>query len=226
MNQTSGQQLALGIALNDEARFDNFLVSSDNAQVKSLLSDGNDSLFIWGPVGSGRSHLLQACCHELDSAIYLPLADMATLSPEVLEGVESLALICIDDLQAVLGQLNWEHALFALFNAIREQGRRLLVMADAAPLQLDFALPDLRSRMQSLVVMQLQTLDDANKKRALQLRAQQRGLELEEAVAEYLLRRVGRDMHALIALLERLDAASLAHQRRLSVPFVKQELNL
>jgi DnaA family protein len=65
-------------------------------------------------------------------------------------------------------------------------------------------------------------LNDAEKAQALRLRARARGMEMPEAVASHLLQRHARDMAALFVLLERLDRASLAAQRRLTVPFVRE----
>jgi DnaA family protein len=221
-------QLPLGIGLKDTATFENFYPVG-NELVLQALQQGNDAmLYLWGPVGSGKSHLLQALCHAMaakgESHIYLPLRELVSLSPALLEGLEQQALIAIDDIQAAAGQSAWEEGLFHLYNRVRDSGHRLVVSASGAPSSLGLGLPDLVSRLGWGPVFQLTALTDIEKRGALQLRAHRRGLEMGDEVADYLLKRCPRDMDSLFNMLNRLDQASLAAQRRLTIPFVRQLL--
>lgn len=232
------QQLSLGVTLNDDATFDNFHAppGSPNAQALALvraqaLGSGEQLLFLWGAPGVGLTHLLQAGCHRAHDAglsvQYLPLEELTGIEPgPMLEGLEALDYICIDNLQAVAGKVAWEEALFHLFNRVREQGHRLLVAANRGPHQLPIGLADLRSRLQWGVTWQLQPLADVDKQQALRQRARARGLELSDEVAQYILQRVSRDMDELFHSLELLDQASLAEQRKLTIPFVKKVLSI
>ena len=228
------EQLALRLQLKASARFSNF-VAGPNAEPVSQLrqaacGQGETFFFCWGGPGSGKTHLLQACCHHAASAgravAYVSLRDTAGLSPALLEGWEQFDLVCVDDVDAIAGDSGWEEALFHLYNRMRESGSTLIVSAGAAPAQLRIGLPDLLSRLGWGVVYQLKALDDSQRMQALQLRAQQRGCEMPDETASYLLRRLPRDMSALFDLLDRLDQASLAAQRKLTVPFVKSVLGL
>ncbi len=222
-------QLPLGIGLRDSANFNNFFVGP-NAEVVFQLERGDEPfVFLWGSEGSGRSHLLQAACHRMSAgtggAVYLPLSESPELAPAMLEGLETMALVTVDDLQQVAGQSEWEHGLFHLYNRARDSGCRIIVAADAPPAALGISLPDLSSRLGWGPVYQLLPLDDVDKCAALQLRAHRRGLELSDEVANYLLRRSPRGLHSLFSLLEHLDRASLAAQRRLTIPFVREQLD-
>lgn len=229
-----GEQLSLSLHLRASARFANF-VAGPNAELlvqlqRSARGGGEAFFFCWGSPGSGRTHLLQASCHEAAArerrAAYLSLRDHGRLSPALLEGWEQFDLGCLDDVDAVAGRADWEEALFHLYNRMREIGSTLIVSADAAPARLHLSLPDLRSRLGWGVVYHLKPLDDGQRMRALQLRAQQKGCDMPEETAAYLLRRLPRDLPALFELLERLDEAALAAQRKLTVPFVKSVLRL
>jgi hypothetical protein len=113
------------------------------------------------------------------------------------------------------------------FYTIMEDNLEYFVLAvDAPPTSLKIILPDLKSRLSWGVVYQLNSLDDDQKLAALQLRAQIRGLDLEAAVGKFLLRRFTRNMAQLFMVLEQLDQASLAEQRRLTIPFVKEVLGV
>jgi len=221
-------QLPLGISLRDTATFDNYY-SVGNELVLQALQQGNDKmLYLWGPAGCGKSHLLQALCHATaatgQSPVYLPLQELRTLSPALLEGLESQALLAIDDIQAIAGMPQWEEALFHLYNRVRDLGHRLVVSAIVAPAGLPLTLPDLVSRLGWGPVFQLSVLSDQDKRTVLQMRARRRGLEMSNEVAEYLLRRCPRDMDSLFNLLNQLDHASLVAQRRLTIPFVRELL--
>ncbi|MDX1252864.1 MAG: DnaA regulatory inactivator Hda [Gammaproteobacteria bacterium] len=223
-------QLPLGIGLRDDASFDNF-ISGANAEAVSAVQrnarsgGGEPIIYLWGGDGVGKTHLLQAACHQAsaqgEAAAYIPLAQAGELSPAMLEGLEQLALVCIDDIQAIAAQPAWEAALFHLYNRLRDSGTRCIIAGNAAPAGLALRLPDLVSRLAWGLVLHLATLDDEGLLAALQLRARNRGLDMPEEVAQFLLRRHSRDMPLLFALLDRLDHASLTAQRRLTIPFVK-----
>jgi DnaA family protein len=150
---------------------------------------------------------------------------MDRLVPDVLDELEALALVCIDDIDAIAGDRSWETALFHLYNRIQTSGSRLLVTGHLAPADLPLELADLHSRIAWGWIFQLQLLSDDDKKQALKLRARTRGFELPDDVNDYLLRYFPRDIHGLFALLDRLDTASVVAQRRLTIPFVKSVLH-
>ena len=138
--------------------------------------------------------------------------------------MEGMGLVCLDDLHAVLGKEDWELALFHFFNRARQAGCRLLLSAVAAPRVLELDLPDLRSRLSWGVVFQLPVAGDETKQALLRFRAARRGLQMPPEVANYIVNRAPRSLGTLLQLLDQLDAASLAEQRSLSIPFVKQQL--
>lgn len=225
------RQLALQISLDDGATFENFYISATNSQaVGYLFADGSAQLeqftYLWGSAGTGRSHLLQAVCHQFAdrgmSSFYLPLRQCADYDPSVFEGLEALDLVCLDDVQCIAGNKEWERALFSLFNRLRDSDSRLLVSASCGARELPVLLPDLLSRLQSGVVFQIQTLSDEEKRNALQLRATKRGIALSDEVLSYVLQRNERSMPALFALLEHLDQFSLQAKRRITVPLVRE----
>ena len=227
-------QLALGLQLRDSARFSNF-VAGDNqelvGQLQRLATPATSGqMLCWGSPGTGKTHLLQAVCHQVGkhghTAAYLSLDETTGFPPELLESWENHTLVCLDNIQAIAGQPSWEEAVFHLYNRLRDQRHSLVVSASLAPAQLPLTLPDLRSRLGAGLVYQLQALDDEHSLQALQLRAELRGFELPADTGRYLLKRLPRDLPALMGLLEQLDSASLAAQRRLTIPFTKTVLGL
>ena len=127
---------------------------------------------------------------------------------------------------AVAGDREDEIALFDAHNRARDAGRSLLYAARAMPDALDLVLQDLRSRLSQCARIVLEPLDDVGRADVLRVRAQRRGLQLDDAAIDWLLKRVDRDLVSLTALLDRLDRESLAAQRRLTVPFLRSVLGV
>ena len=219
------KQLALGVRLRADAVFDSFWPGPNGEIVAALRAPSTTPLWLWGAAGSGKTHLLQAVCAAAgESAAYFPLARSLALPPEALAGFERSGVLCIDDADAVAGDLAWEKALFRVFNEAAELRTRLIFAAAAPPRQAEWRLEDWRSRAAAGVVYQLRELDDAGRIEALRLRAAQRGLQLPYETSEYLLKRMPRDLRSLFEVLDLLDEASLAAQRRLTIPFIRDAL--
>jgi DnaA-homolog protein len=217
------RQLPLAVLLRDFAVFETF-EPGPNGPVMAVLADPaamGPSLWLLGAPGSGKSHLLQAACAASPPAAYLPASELLAVGPDALEGWTDRTLVCVDDIDLLAGRRDWEVAAFALFNRLRDGGGRLIVSASAAPAATEFVLPDLRSRLAWGGAYRLEALSDDDRVAALCRRAAHRGLELPAEAARYLLRRLPRDMRALCDWLDRLDVASLAAGRRLTLPFVK-----
>lgn len=228
------QQLSLRINLNDDATFENFFLQEkdSNRQVSTvlcdqLLSGEQPFIYLWGANGSGVSHLLQASCHQAStkglSAQYLPLGELMDYPPQqLLENLEQLSLVCLDDIQVISGNSEWENGLFDLFNRIRQVEGCLLLGANCSARELPLQLPDLQSRFSWGPTFQLSSSDDDEKLQILQFRASRRGMELGDDVARYLINRADRELKELIRCLDILEDASLQEGRKLSIPFVKQ----
>lgn len=219
------QQIPLNLRLRDSATFENFVVGPNQTAAIYLQNFSPGGIFLWGQPGTGRTHLLNASCHQLGNSVYLPLREATHLSPEMFSGLDSVACVCIDDVDAIAGQRMWEEALFHLYNHMEAHQTRLILTANTIPSHLNLTLPDLTSRLNACMRFQILPLSDTDKLVVLQQRARAKGLELSEEVGNYVLNHYSRDLSALLTLLDQLDHASLASQRRLTIPFVKAVLD-
>jgi len=219
------KQIPLGVRLQDRTIFTSFLPGDNGLALASLqrMATGfTDRVYLHGPAGSGKSHLLQALCAAVGGSAYFPLGQLLASGPEVLDGADQLSAVALDDVHLVIGDEAWERRLFNFYNDCESRGTRLAMAAALPAVGLGIQLPDLRSRLSSMTHFALRVLDESQQREALQLRAAQRGLELPDETVRYLQRRFARDMSTMQALLDRLDAASLAEQRRITVPFIRQ----
>lgn len=227
------RQLSLGLALKDDATFDNFTAGDNQIllnQLQQAFTQRDERFFyLWSASGCGKTHLLQACCHQAtqlrQTASFLALADFQQYSPEVLMGLETLDCVVLDDIEKIAGNDAWQEAIFHLYNRMRAAEGLLIVSGNVAPTQLAITLPDLTSRLAWGLVFQVKALSDQDKSLALIQRANLRGMEMSPQVANYLLTRCSRDMKQLLALLDTLDRVSLAEQRRLTIPFVREVIH-
>lgn len=223
-------QIPLQFKLQDTLTFENFEAGTNQAVLDALQNQptGGDTLllYLWGQQGAGCSHLLQAACHQAGeqhrSTMYLPMDELCELEPAVLDGVESMDLVCLDHLHAIAGKKEWEEAIFHLFNRMQEQSTALLVGANQPPRGLALQIADLQSRLASCAVFQVMGLSDADKMRLLRDKAEEKGVELNEEAAQYILNRSKRSVDELLKNLDFLDQSSLSAGRRLTIPFIKQ----
>ena len=226
------EQLPVTFEFRANQTFDDFYPGSNQeivGQLKRTVSGiGEQFVFLWGNAGHGKSHLLQACCQDAFTqeinAFYLDLADSTAINPGLLTGLEDFELVCLDNIDSLAHREDWELALFNFFNLHRERKHRLLLSASSAPNTLGFILPDLKTRMNWGLSIKIQPLDDDDKIAALIQKAQQMGFGITPQVARFLLTHYDRNLPSLWLMLDKLDWASLAAKRKLTIPFLKQIL--
>lgn len=217
-------QLPLDLALPAPAAFADFTVGH-NAEALFQLGEvarnnlPERSLYLWGEQGGGKTHLLKATCQAALS--HGLLAQYATAQTPLDDALYQQQLVLIDDVEHLSdeGQIR----LFDLYNHLRETGASIVVAGPLPP----WLLPvrdDLRTRLGWGLVYEIRPLDDAAKLAALQAHAQFRGFVLPDDVGHYLLNWHSRDLPSLMAILDRLDKASLAEQRKVTLPLLKRVL--
>ena len=219
------QQIPLPLKLQEDFNFDSFIADENALIVESLKNSSEPFIFLWGDAGSGKTQLLQATCQYQSqlgkTAAYLPLQELQTFSPQILDGMGNIDLICIEDIELVYGNAEWEEALFNLFNQLRQAEGRLVISSNTSPQQSKVQLNDLKSRLSSGLPLNLKPLSDEGTIKALQAHAEKLGLELNHDIAKYLMNHYSRELASLWALLETLNQASLVAKRKLSIPFIK-----
>jgi len=226
-------QLPLPVRLRTSSVFSSFFAGSNGDVVECLQQQrfgASPVVFLYGKPATGKTHLMQALCVQASEqnriASYVSAADLLSYGPELLSGLEQHAVLCIDDIDALLVDSGWNRTLFNLYRDAEEHHGKLIMSAKQPPAAIQFPLADLASRILAGTILRLVALNDADQLHALKLHASQRGLILPDETAVYLLNRLPRDMVTLCGFLDELDIASLAAQRRLTLPFVKRVLDI
>jgi DnaA family protein len=217
-------QLLLDLLPTQAPSLDNYVVGENQellGRLRMLAEPGCfDAVYLWGPDGCGKSHLLTASATlalRRRPALLLtnPAATAFTAPPGgllIVDGVDAL-----DDEAQI--------ALFRIFNTARVIGLGLLLAGRKPPLKLKLR-EDLRTRIGQALIYGVKTLNDEQKAAALRRHALERGLRVDDGLVRYLLSHGRRDLPSLMAVLDHLDRATLERQRPASLPLLKEALQL
>ncbi|WP_305906397.1 DnaA regulatory inactivator Hda [Methylomarinum sp. Ch1-1] len=224
------EQLPLQFEFQTNQNFASFFPGNNAEVIKHLhdfVSENKEQqIFLWGESGLGKTHLLQACCQsareQAKNAFYLSFHADKLPDPGLLDGLENLPIVCLDNIEQIAGDQVWEHALFNFYNRHRDHDNQLLITANCPPSALPLLLPDLKTRMSWGLTLKLQALSDEQTIQALSHKAKCMGFDMTEKVGRFLLSHYARDLPALWRLLEKIDQATLAAKRKLTIPFLKQ----
>ena len=219
-------QTVLPFYLDEEVSLDSFYPGGNGAVIQALfgLLDGKRDksvIYLWGGSGSGKTHLLNGCCNYARekgfSYAYLPMLSQRQL-PEL---ISEKMVLCIDDIQYVVGDISKQKALLSLYERVLMSNGSVVIAAIQPVREIQLELKDLSSRITSGGEFGLSPLQDNEKKQALKERANLRGFELSDSVINFLMTHYHRDTGSLFALLEKIDRVSLSEQKRITIPFVK-----
>ncbi|MDC6460960.1 DnaA/Hda family protein [Gammaproteobacteria bacterium] len=229
-------QLIFPFQVNQKASFASFFCSPDNIELMSRLTDlvvskNADELIINGAEGSGKSFLMQAICNELSSSgkqfAFIPMNKAINMGVEIFQNLASLNAVCIDDLQLILSREEWETALFNLINECQQSNCSLILSLGGNQSLEDITqLPDLLSRIKRMEFMKLQAVQDECLNQALDFVSQQLGINLEKAELEFLLNHQTREFSLLVENIISLDRQAASLKRKITIPFIKETLNL
>jgi len=223
-------QIPLPVSISEYMTFETFYSSPNKAVINSIKDDKNKLIWIAGPQGSGKTHILQATVNYMDDhnnrLLYLPMRESKDFTPDILDNLDQFDLIAIDDIENVIGDFFWEEQLLILYEELIHTKSRILVSSSDTPQGLNFKLPDLASRFSLGLVDRLKPMNEGQIIKAISIHATVRGFNLPQDVAKYLISRVPRDVSVLVDIIKLLDYETLSKQRKLTIPFIKTVLDI
>ena len=229
-------QLIFPFQINHKASFESFFCSTDNLNLLTRLADiviskNAHELIIHGEQGSGKSFLMQAICNELNSSgkqfAFMQMNKALNMGVEIFQNLASLDAVCIDDLQLILANKNWEMALFNLINECQQSNCSLILsFGGTQPLEVQSELPDLLSRIKRMEFIALHAVKDKSFNQAIDFVAQQLDISIEKAELDFLLKHQTRKFSLLVENIIDLDKQAASLKRKITIPLIKETLNI
>ena len=230
------KQLIFPFQINQKASFDSFFCSPDNQNLMTRLADiaisqDANEIIIHGEKGSGKSFLMQAICNELSSSekqfAFIPMKKALNMGVEIFQNLGSLDTVCIDDLQLILANQEWETALFNLINECQQSNCSLILsLGGTQPVEESIVLPDLLSRIKRMEFLPLHAVQDELFNQAIVFVAQQLEIKIDNAELEFLLNHQTRIFSLLVENIITLDKQAASLKRKITIPLIKETLNI
>ena len=219
------QQLTFPWSKQNKFTFDDFFFDSPNKEVKLALKN-NDDVFLYGTEDSGKSFLLQSTCNyyasDYKSSVYIPISEAIKHGTSFIDSLEGLDLICLDDIDLIASNKDWEVGIFNLINDCLSSNCRLIFSSCKNPSSINFELDDLRSRIKRIDHIELYPISDANLPEAIKFVSQLRSINLGDKEINYLVTYTKRNMTDLIEIISKLDQLSMELKRKITVPLIKE----
>ena len=218
----SSQQLPLDLGHRPALGRADLFVTEGNCDAVSWIDKWPDwpghALALYGPAGCGKTHLVQVFAARSHAHV---LCDEDLLSLDPVHMAASHQALALDQTNGCLH----EQPLLHLYNAVREAGGHLLIVGREAPARWTIDLPDLKSRLNGMLAVQIYTPDDATMTAVLAKLFRDRQLTITPDVIDYAVTRMPRTFAASRSLVETADKEALAQGRRVTVPLVRDILN-
>ena len=229
---TKTKQSIVDFPFNHDASLKTFFISKQNTEsikvLNEFLINSEREIFLNDDTSSGKTYILQSMCNDFrvlknTDAFYITLKDFKKLQPELLDGLANFPLICIDDINSISGQSEWELALFNLVNEVNQKKTKIILSGRANDLIL---FPDLLSRIKKMNRLELRGVLDEEILTASKTIIQNLELYISERSLKFLILRSKRDINEIYRNLVKLDKASIEKKRMISIDLIKSELNL
>ena len=219
------QQLTFPWSKHNKFTFNDFFFDSSNEEIKLALKN-NEDLFLYGAKDSGKSFLLQSTCNyyasDNKSSVYIPISEAIKHGTGSIDSLEGLDLICLDDIDLIASNQEWEVGIFNLINNCLTSDCRLIFSSSINPSSIKFDLDDLISRIRKIDHIELYSINDSNLPEAIKFVSKLRSINLGDKEINYLVTYTKRDMSDLVEIINKLDQLSMELKRKITIPLIKE----
>ncbi len=225
-------QQILEFPVASSCSFDSFVVCDGNAAAVRFArritdeSEPERLLYLHGPPGSGKTHLLKAVGLELaggnpDQAPYLSCRDVRS-ARSLVDRFDGAHGLVVDDLHLLPDSSDLRAALWQLFNDFHDAGRAVVLAGLHPPRMLPHLDDHLVSRLLWGLVARVDASDDHSRRMILKKIADDRQVRVPDDVVEYILVTTSREVGELIGFFETIYRFSLAHKRRITLALARE----
>jgi DnaA family protein len=214
-------------SLNSSMLLENFVANEELLRLinQLFLNQKSSELYIYGASGRGKTHVLQGAVLKSladdKNALYIDCSDF--LPEHLVDFIDQISLISFDNVHLIAKEN--EEIFFDLFNRARQSKVNILVSGDSLPVELR-VMKDIKTRLSLTAVFKLEELNDELTVMVIDSQMIERNLKIDSKVYKYLFKNVSRDLKKLLSTLDDLDQASLQSKKPISIPFVREFLNL
>jgi len=223
------EQLPLQFEFQSNQNFNTFYPGNNKEiinHLQQILVKQEQQIFLWGESGTGKTHLLHSSVEEANiynkTSLFFSFDKLDLPDPALLEGLENIDLVCFDNIQQIAGNGEWEQAFFNFYNLHRDANKKLVLSAPCPPKFLAIQLADLKTRMSWGLTLKLKALTDEQQLNALIYKANDLGFEIPQNVGRFLITHYAHDLASIWTMLDKINYATLAAKRKLTIPFLKQ----
>ena len=222
MNSPVNQQLILNLRSLPSMDRNDYFVSEVNKEAVSWLDSWPNwttfGFIVCGPLGSGKSHLAQV----LKTLSHGDIIEAKDISNKNIDQLSEKKCLIIENLES----LTSETLLFHLYNMLLENKNNLMLTSKFNMSQINFELPDLKSRLLSMPQVNIDFPDDRLLKNLLIKQFLDKGILVEMDVIDYLIKRIDRSFEAISKLVAKIDFKSLEKAKKITIPFIKNTIKL
>jgi chromosomal replication initiator protein len=212
--------------LNPKYRFENFVVGSFNelayAAAKAVCENPGyvyNPLFIYGGVGLGKTHLLEAIGNEIIKSFprkkvkYLPSERLVSQIVNAIRkkeienfknGICNLDVLIVDDVQFLSGKEKTQEEFFHIFNALYEKNKQIVLSSDKPPRAIQFLTERLKSRFEGGMIADISQPDFETRMAILKEKCNEKGVNFEEDILSFIASNITQNIRKLEGALNRL----------------------
>ena len=222
MNASLSKQLLLNLRTIPLMGREDYIVSKTNKEAVTWLDIWPNwpsiGFIVCGPSGSGKSHMA-AALKTLSNGLIIEAKD---LSENKLNNLSKNKCLIIEDID----RFKSENLLLHIYNMLTERRHKLMITSNTPIANIDFKLPDLKSRLNSMTQINIGLPDDELLTNLIIKQFTDRGVLVEFEAINYLIKRIDRSFESIAKLVSAIDASSLEKSKKITIPFIKKVLKL